>query len=275
MSPNAVNDPNSLDSIIVSKEDAEISSVRNAVCPRFPGDKPERWIVILYNTTNPADPKTMNNQKIVFEDGSMQATCKFMIPFQDAGTYSFEAHVYCDSYVNLDPEPISIKITVEPNYSEEEILEQKRKQRAFLLPPELAKSEKKSKKEKIVVAEEDSKYEEDSDEEIDFDPQYETPADKFADEEAPIHWYYLWNSTFTEFVLSLILLALLGVVIFDILHSRGIWQESVQPVIDRLWSRIEPLLPSEDNFFTTALRNVYSFVANIGATDTDSLMTAK
>jgi hypothetical protein len=95
---------------------------------------------------------------------------------------------------------------------------------------------------------EEDEADEADDEEEDLEDrfQYEDEADQAGPaEEVQVHWYYLWNSTFLEFVITIALLGLIGVVVVDILDKKGWWDPYVQPVLDRIAAIFKVWLPRD------------------------------
>ena len=53
------------------------------------------------------------------------------------------------------------------------------------------------------------------------------------EEEEEGKWYYLGGNSVVEGILNLIALAIAGVMLFNFLYARGLWQKFVQPLVDR------------------------------------------
>jgi len=66
----------------------------------------------------------------------------------------------------------------------------------------------------------------------DTEPTPAQPQEQ-TEEDSP-KWYYLWNNTFWEFLLTLIILGLIGLFVLDWLQQRGYWQIYFQPTMDRI-----------------------------------------
>jgi len=84
------------------------------------------------------------------------------------------------------------------------------------------------------------------------------------DEEEPEgKWYYLGGNSVGELILNIIALAIAGVMLFNFLYARGLWQKYVQPPLDWVFMILSPLL----NFLSLYLgpawgwfsTNVYDF----------------
>ncbi len=55
------------------------------------------------------------------------------------------------------------------------------------------------------------------------------------EEEEYGHWYYLGGASFGEGILNVIALAIAGVMLFNFLYARGLWQKFVQPILERFF----------------------------------------
>lgn len=70
--------------------------------------------------------------------------------------------------------------------------------------------------------------------------QHFVDEEEAAAEEPPIQWYYLWNSTWWEAVITLVLLWLVGFLLVDIADKKGWYEPYVQPVLDRMHAVLDP-----------------------------------
>ena len=257
----SANDPNSLDSLLEASNNSVAQNAagesRLAYSYRCPVPKAEKWVVILNDVSRPGE-NTIGVIRVSFPVDQDFAEGRFMINAQGAkGKLSYEVKVFCDSYVSMDPDPKPVQIVVNQAFSQQEVFKQKKEQQKILLAASKMDSILEQKVEESLA---------EGEEEVDYDPQYDDVNEKIKSaEDDQIHWYYLYNSTLTEAILTVILLFLLGVVVFDILHSRGDWQVYVQPVLDRIWLRVEPFIPKGDNVLNQLLKSLYSFFAAFAA----------
>uniref|UniRef100_A0A7S2TVW4 J domain-containing protein n=1 Tax=Lotharella oceanica TaxID=641309 RepID=A0A7S2TVW4_9EUKA len=136
--------------------------------------------------------KLVSDLQRVDLDDFIETNLRFKVP-DKKGKYKYEVHALCDSYVGCD---ISCEFEI------------------------VVKEDKKRKTEEDYQRE---KEERDREEEEEV---------RRLEEEHPPRWYYCWYSSFGELVVNAIVFALLCVFIFNFLHSRGYWQDYIQPVID-------------------------------------------
>ena len=87
--------------------------------------------------------------------------------------------------------------------------------------------------------------------------------DEEDEEEPEGKWYYLGGNSVGELILNIIALAIAGVMLFNFLYSRGLWQKYVQPIVEWVLMILWPFLSFVGNkllpgwlWFTT---NVYDF----------------
>jgi len=66
--------------------------------------------------------------------------------------------------------------------------------------------------------------------------------DEEEDEEPEGKWYYLGGNSFGELILNVIALAIAGVMLFNFLYARGLWQKYVQPPVDWIFMIISPAI---------------------------------
>mmetsp|Transcript_24983 Transcript_24983/g.34753 ORF Transcript_24983/g.34753 Transcript_24983/m.34753 type:complete len:743 (+) Transcript_24983:119-2347(+) len=125
-------------------------------------------------------------------DDIAESNLRFRAP-DKKGKYKYELHALCDSYVGCDI------------FCEFEIS---------------VKEDRTRKTEDDYLREKEERDREEEEEE------------KRREEEYPPRWYYCYYPSFWEMVLNAFVLALLCVFIFNFLHSRGYWQDYVQPVVD-------------------------------------------
>eukprot|EP00455_Lapot_gusevi_P002374 TRINITY_DN1093_c0_g1_i6.p1 TRINITY_DN1093_c0_g1~~TRINITY_DN1093_c0_g1_i6.p1 ORF type:complete len:175 (-),score=68.58 TRINITY_DN1093_c0_g1_i6:233-757(-) len=108
----------------------------------------------------------------------------------------------------------------------------------------------------------------------DVDKKVDDDDDLEDEEEEPGKWYFLYASSFGEFILTIFLLILLGIVVFDIMWSRGWWQKWIQPtlmrlqalwqtwaqpLVDRVSAVVAPYMPGQ-TFVGQALSSAYDSV---------------
>jgi len=147
---------------------------------------------IILVTPKSAVNKLVTDVRYVELDESTDCQLRFRVP-EKKGKYRYEIHAICDAYVGCDIE------------------------REF---------------EVIVREDKKRKTEEDFQREKEMRDREEEDEMKRMEEEYPPVWYYCYYSSFSEMVINGIVFALLCVFIFNFLHSRGYWQDYVQPVID-------------------------------------------
>jgi len=91
----------------------------------------------------------------------------------------------------------------------------------------------------------------------------EDEEEEEEDEEPEGKWYYLGGNSVGELILNIIALAIAGVMLFNFLYARGLWQKYVQPVVDWLHLIATPLLNFFGQYFGPAwlyfTTNVYDF----------------
>lgn len=143
------------------------------------------------------DPKSGKNKTVVdMKKVALDETveCSLRLPLPDKkGRFKYEVHALCDSYIGCDVDT-GFQISVKQDRNK--------------------KTEEDYKKEKQERDEEEEEWE------------------RQKEEEYPAIWYYCWYSSFAELVINGIVFALLLVFSFNFLHSRGYWQDYVQPVVD-------------------------------------------
>mmetsp|Transcript_4265 Transcript_4265/g.6365 ORF Transcript_4265/g.6365 Transcript_4265/m.6365 type:complete len:743 (-) Transcript_4265:67-2295(-) len=141
--------------------------------------------------------KTTSNKEVadvqkIDLDTYAETKLRFRAP-EKKGKGKYELHAICDSYIGCDIyDEFKVEVRVDKN----------------------KKTEDDFKEEKIM-------REKEEEEEV-----------KRMEEENPPLWYYCYFSSFSEMVINAIILALLCVFIFNFLHSRGYWQQYIQPVVD-------------------------------------------
>jgi hypothetical protein len=150
------------------------------------------------------DPKAPT-RKIVMDvqkvqmDTHTKGTLRLPLPTKK-GKYKYEMHAVCDSYVGCDIiRTFEIQVKENKNRKTEEDLQKEN--------------------EEIEAAEEEELRKE--------------------EEAYPPRWYYLYYTSFGELVINGIVFALLCVFIFNFLHSRGYWQDYVQPVLDTSYNVVD------------------------------------
>jgi len=198
----------------------------------FPWPKHEKWSVILLEKSTKKADRIIALQKVpsFFDEASVEL--KFLAPraqsakelglasgdHSGAGVVQYELHVLCDSYVGVDVvRPFSMKIS-----------------RTRSTPEEHARAVKEK------VAEEYKELEDDGEPELDENGNPVPRAEglggmlRQALEGAQYDdgkWYYLGFGSFWELVLNAVVLLLLGVFLFNFLHSRGYWQKYITPSV--------------------------------------------
>jgi hypothetical protein len=273
------------------------SSIRQAFTPRFPFPKTERWLVAIVAWRSEVDEEDKQEKQVehilmlrrtAMTEAEMETEITVMIPAAHAGVAKFEVRVFADSYVGLDPEPCEVTIKTEKALTDDDWKERRRKQYYLLHPEEEARDlAKKSRKEakkslkqvtvgadsKVADISHDSQPEvdgalvenvdesEDSDDDVDTRidrQQYLDEEEDVAQEEAPIHWYYLWNSNLLEAIITLILLWLVGFLLIDIADKKGWWDPYCQPILDRVHLILSPYF-AKGSLIRTFLGSLYRF----------------
>jgi hypothetical protein len=206
-----------------------------------------------------------------------------LLPAETVGSTKYEVRVFADSYVGLDPEPIKFEINALAPLSDEQLKALRREQYYLLHPEEKKQDEErqakrlaKSRAVKEIVktsapqsgdgadSDSDSGSDDDSDDsDDDVDAriarhQYEDEDEANPEEEAPIRWYYLWNTNAIEGIITVGLLWLVGFLIVDIADKRGWWDPYCQPVLDRIHRILDPFF-ARDTFLRNAFGAVYRF----------------
>lgn len=91
----------------------------------------------------------------------------------------------------------------------------------------------------------------------------EDDEEEEEEEEPEGKWYYLGGNSVGELILNIIALGIAGVMLFNFLYSRGLWQKYVQPIFEWVLLVLWPVLSVVGNkllpwwmWFTV---NVYDF----------------
>uniref|UniRef100_A0A7S4BDZ6 J domain-containing protein n=1 Tax=Chrysotila carterae TaxID=13221 RepID=A0A7S4BDZ6_CHRCT len=91
----------------------------------------------------------------------------------------------------------------------------------------------------------------------------EDEEEEEEDEEPEGKWYYLGGNSFGELILNIIALGIAGVMLFNFLYARGLWQKYVQPLLEWSFILISPVLNVVTAYTAPAVlwftSNVYDF----------------
>mmetsp|Transcript_200 Transcript_200/g.531 ORF Transcript_200/g.531 Transcript_200/m.531 type:complete len:749 (-) Transcript_200:243-2489(-) len=147
---------------------------------------------IILSTPKSDKKMVVEDLRKVDLDDITECKLRFKAP-SERGNYTYKISAMCDSYIGCDIER-EFKVSV--------------------------------KKDKERKTEDDIKKEKEERE------KEEVEEMRRLEEDYPAQWYYCYYSSFSEMVINLFVFGLLCVFIFNFLHSRGYWQDYVQPVVD-------------------------------------------
>mmetsp|Transcript_19002 Transcript_19002/g.30925 ORF Transcript_19002/g.30925 Transcript_19002/m.30925 type:complete len:743 (-) Transcript_19002:252-2480(-) len=200
---------------------------RQALAPFYPGQKYEKWYILLVSAKTPNNKLVMDVQSVDLDD-MVETSLRFKAPEKE-GEYKYEIQAFCDSYVGCD----------------------------FFYDFQISVEVDKNRKT-------DADYEKEKE---DLEKEEELEMKKW-EEEYPPQWYYCYYTSFGEMVLNAFVFALLCVFIFNFLHSRGYWQDYVQPVIDTTYNATCTYVYDLEPFFNPPEKIEDEF-ADIGGGDAE------
>eukprot|EP00316_Scyphosphaera_apsteinii_P011534 CAMPEP_0119309462 /NCGR_PEP_ID=MMETSP1333-20130426/15782_1 /TAXON_ID=418940 /ORGANISM="Scyphosphaera apsteinii, Strain RCC1455" /LENGTH=690 /DNA_ID=CAMNT_0007313449 /DNA_START=288 /DNA_END=2360 /DNA_ORIENTATION=+ len=91
----------------------------------------------------------------------------------------------------------------------------------------------------------------------------EDEEEEEEEEEPEGKWYYLGGNSIGELILNIIALGIAGVMLFNFLYARGLWQKYVQPPVDWILKILAPFLNFVSMYTSPAAlwftANVYDF----------------
>ena len=220
--------------------------------PYFPYEKREKWMAILVEM-DPID-RTRSRAIVAFARvptlvDRQSVDLRFQAPpVEGAGGKGwqervYQLHVLCDSYAGVDRGQ-QVMLKVKKVKKEEKEGEEESKE-------EPVKHEK-SFFEKLLLPDPDEVYE------SKWSTDSCTPLKHLTSSLTPVahhlshlplplsvrcdgRRYYLGCASFWELALNAVVLTLLGVFLFNFLHSRGYWQWYVEPVLDVLVRTVQPV----------------------------------
>jgi hypothetical protein len=198
---------------------------------RFPLPKRERWYLLLIEA-DARERKLVIAQETI-TNFLLKHTSKFVFRVPPRkGVYTYELHLKCDSYVGCD-QSAAFKLNV------------------ATLPPKIKeKMEGKRGRRRRAGAGAGHGHAHGPDGEHgdeDGGAEFEDGADgadgdREAEDAPEGKWYYLGYSSLWELLLTVVVVAALGLLAFDWLQRKGYWGAYVQPVVDRALRIADPAL---------------------------------
>jgi len=188
--------------------------------PWFPGERFEQWMVLLVDVKS---NKLVGYQKLSQNSRFEKVQLKFLAPKE--GVVHYEIHCLCSAYLGVDKKVLMKKTIVKRKQEEVRASTSTRSAPVAMRqsalhswhaphfthpphPPTHAWLPDQTKSAAELAEDEDDEEEEEEEE----------PEGK---------WYYLGGNSVGELILNIIALAIAGVMLFNFLYSRGLWQRRV------------------------------------------------